>query len=378
MLHGCAPRGQSGREFISLTRMNGMRCRLPLKRGFTLVELLVVIAIIGILIALLLPAVQAARESARRSSCINNLRQLGLAHLNYESANGKLSPGNLWRANMSNADPGPRFTPNVVFLMQFLEEGPRFENYDRDIDWDDQPVEVLEALGSPMPTYQCPSDEPQRMTATTGGGGSTSGVFNDAKGNYGLNWGSLFGFDQLDDRLFEHIEADASLTEFLDTKRDRDNAPGSRRAPFSWNFGAKMAQITDGTSHTFAMLEMLQAPTAEGAIDRRGRIWNHLPGSYHITTYLGPNGVTSPYNGQDSNIRGDRGTCADQPEINLPCSPSGAEFTMHMASRSSHPSGVLVVMCDGSAHFVSDDINHETYQRLSVRDDGETASVIGN
>lgn len=343
--------------------------------AFTLVELLVVIAIIGVLIALLLPAVQAARESARRSSCMNNMRQLGLAHMNYESTNNRLAPGNQWRASENNSAPGPRFTPNVVFLMSYLEEGPRFSQYDRALDWDDQPVPVLEALGSPMPTYQCPSDQGQRMTATTAGGGATSDQFDDAKGNYGVNWGSLFGFDQYDERLEIGAAADAPMSIVYSSATERESGPGSRRAPFSYNFGAKFSQITDGTSHTFLMLEMLQAPTAPGAVDRRGRIWNHLPGSYHVTAYLPPNGLTTPYPGQDKNVKGDRGTCADQPDLGLPCSPTTQERLMHMAARSRHAGGVVVSMCDASVHFVVDSIDHPTYQRLAVRDDGEPSRL---
>lgn len=340
--------------------------------GFTLVELLVVIAIIGILVALLLPAVQAAREAARRSSCTNNLKQLGLAHLNYESAMGRLAPGNTWREKAADTDPGPRFAPNVVFLMPYLEEGARFSLFDKDLDWDDQPVAILEGLGTPLPTYQCPSDESRRMTSTTGGGGSTSAQFNDAKGNYGVNWGSLFGWDQLDDRLFQSVPANASMSDVMDSPGSVDKAPGSRRAPFSYNYGAKLGQVSDGTSNTLLMMEIVQAPTAQGAVDRRGRIWNHLPGSYQVTAYLPPNGVTTPYPGQDQNVEGDRGQCANQPELDLPCSPTGQERLMHMAARSRHTGGVIVSMCDGSVHFLPDDIDHPTYQRLAVKDDGET------
>lgn len=346
------------------------------KRGFTLVELLVVIAIIGILVALLLPAVQAAREAARRTSCINNMRQLGIALLNYESSNNRLPPGNSFREKAADPLPAPRYTPHVVFLMQFLEEGPRFSNYDRDLDWDDQPVEVLEALGSPLPSYQCPSDEPQRMTFTTGGGGATSAQFNDAKGNYGVNWGSLYGFDQFDQRMLQGVELDAAPGVFFQSIGDAtEKAEDNRRAPFYYNFGARLGQITDGTSHTFAMMEMIQAPTAQGAIDRRGRIWNHLPGSYHITTLIPPNGERPPEPRFDSRFAGDHGTCVNQPEFGLPCRPIGQESRMYMASRSRHAGGVVVIMCDASAQFISDDIDHITYQRLSIRDEGEPAQL---
>lgn len=343
--------------------------------GFTLVELLVVIAIIGILVALLLPAVQAAREAARRNACVNNMRQLGLANLNYESALRKLPPGNTWResANM----PGPRYTPHVVFLMPYLEEGPRFSTYDTDEDWDRQAVDVLTALGSPMPTYQCPSDEGQRMLSTTSAPG-IGGIFEDHKGNYGVNWGSLFGFDQVDNRLFPEVPEDASSSAFF-SSANRPNGEGedSRRAPFFYNFGAKMAQISDGTAHTFMMLEIRQSPSpsANGKVDRRGRIWNHLPGSYHVTTYLPPNGERTGYTSASDNRYGDQGTCGDQPEIDLPCTTRGQEALMYMAARSRHPGGVQAAMCDGSVHYIADDIDHATYQRLSVRDDGEPSSI---
>lgn len=93
------------------------------RRGFTLVELLVVIAIIGILVALLLPAVQAARESARRMQCTNNLRQMGLAHLNYESAHGHFPPGMDLNVDEGCPSEGCRGWTHIHLTLPYFEEG---------------------------------------------------------------------------------------------------------------------------------------------------------------------------------------------------------------------------------------------------------------
>ena len=92
-------------------------------RGFTLIELLVVIAIIAVLIALLLPAVQAAREAARRTQCVNNLKQMGLAIANYESSQSTLPPGAIW--NIYPTDPlgvGSRMHTMFSFILPYMEQ----------------------------------------------------------------------------------------------------------------------------------------------------------------------------------------------------------------------------------------------------------------
>jgi prepilin-type N-terminal cleavage/methylation domain-containing protein len=333
--------------------------------GFTLVELLVVIAIIGVLVALLLPAVQAAREAARRSSCTNNLKQLGLALQNYHSAMGRFPPGSLGRDDPNYPAPAatnrPRFTPFLVFTLPYLEEGNKFAIYDDKLDWDRQLPAVMDQLRSPLPTYQCPSDEPRIMSETTapGTGGQT---FQDAKGNYGVNWGQFLYRDQ--------IANGAPI--------DNSGAGGDRRrAPFAADYGASIGEISDGTSNTLAMMEMTQTPSEAGAVDRRARIWNHEPGCYNITTFNLPNATPQTAADATSPDGRDWSVCVDRPEIGAYCRPMGvgAVEQMQLGARSQHAGGVIAAMCDGSTQFVANDIDLQIWRGLSTRDGEEIVSL---
>jgi len=292
-------------------------------RAFTLVELLVVIAIIATLIGLLLPAVQSAREAARRSSCSNNVKQLSLAMHNYCTAKGRLPPG---RKRFVTTTSGTQVSPTVAFVLPFIEERGRADLYNFQLSWDKQ----LAVVGQVIPAYQCPSDTPRVMEVALGAGG-------DRKGSYGLNWGQ-----------------NVTATPFVDAKG---------KAPFAGQYGAKLAEITDGTSKTLLLMELIQAPSESGqVVDRRARIWNPSGGTYQVFTKETPNSKAD-----------DVSTCVDRPEIALPCTHvSPVEATYTLVSRSRHVGGVTVSFCDGSVRFVNDDIDLAAWQAASSINLGET------
>jgi len=327
--------------------------------GFTLVELLVVIAIIGVLVALLLPAVQAAREASRRSDCINKLHQLGIALHNYEGAKKRLPPGivgynasrNDIRSYRQPDDPiDIPEAPFVAYVLPHIEEGNLYAAYSFDRDVQDQYTTKNTPVGKRMPSFQCPSDEPQQSKAC-----NDEAV--DWKGNYGINWGAYITLCQ---------RPKPGPTAELGAADSDCPAPPAlfHVAPFHIEHGARFAEITDGLSNTLAMMEMAQTPAEAGTIcDRRSRIWCEKPGCYTVMTRNTPN----------SRLR-DEGNCRedllDAPCHDLPSQPI-ARVASHNASRSRHPSGVNVLLCDSSAHFVNDDIDLLVWRALSTMDGDE-------
>lgn len=207
--------------------------RQEFKRGFTLVELLVVIAIIGVLVGLLLPAVQAAREASRRSTCLNNIRQLGIALHNYESARGKFPTLTVFGADDGNSPEDPRHHTWLTFILPYMEQGAAYSTVDFD-----QPAHggtPQQIAGTVMSTFLCPSSE-QFGDITVSHGLSVT--------NYAGSEGYEFGMPGLDVIPWTFDPADDVLP--------TTNLKGIFSAGESQSF----RQIVDGTSNTIAIAEV--------------------------------------------------------------------------------------------------------------------------
>jgi prepilin-type N-terminal cleavage/methylation domain-containing protein len=294
------------------------------RHGFTLVELLVVIAIIATLIGLLLPAVQSAREAARRMSCANNLKQLGLAMHNYHGLKKRLPPGYRFTTSVNGSKIR---VPTIVYLLPFIEDRARAELFDFKRSWQAQ----LQIVGQVIPSLQCASDTTQVMDQSDGPGG-------DRKGSYGLNWGQ-----------------NNILKPFTTS---------SLKAPFSHDYGVKIGEITDGTSKTLLLMEMIQAPSDGQGIDRRARIWNPTGGTYQLLTRQGPNTPVP-----------DLSRCVDRSDLGLPCTNNNGQGVSYLMSRSRHQGGVTVARCDTSVQFVTDEIDLTAWQAASSINGSEMAGL---
>lgn len=319
--------------------------------GFTLVELLVVIAIIGILIALLLPAVQAARESARRSQCTNNLKQICLALHNYHDVNNNFPMGWVSRNNVQAEWGWP------AFILPYIEQSNLYERLGvserrlRAVIGDSSSRPLLQ---TPLSSYRCPSDtEDDLLTGTTSSApeyhrkfncDNCPGGFEPATSNY-IGNGGFF---------------------------DPNDPPGfglKNNGVFLGNDVVSLAMITDGTSHTFAVGERDERCRAGTWIGVRNPPGPDMWGSYFV-----------------------RGRVSIKLNDPRPTAPN--RCTEGFSSK--HPGGANFALCDGSIRFIPETIGFSNgglsegqitnrrpsidtsrmgpYQLLGIRDDGQTVS----
>ena len=329
------------------------------ERAFTLVELLVVIAIIGVLVALLLPAVQAAREAARRTQCKSNLRQLGLAAMLFEDANGHFPHGTYNYIDSTFCTPPPYGTHDgrgcgsasqpqpqdrrcwMHDMLAFQEETSL---YDRFVAYMETPRSS--ALGFPdshsvLPVAMCPSDpiSPKLHTFWGGLGVVPTQGFS---GNYVANAGSFY---------FNLAERGSPLT----TLEASAQLNGMMFAVST----VEMGDITDGTSKTLLLSELILVEDTDSH-DIRGRYYNPAHGGVLFTTLYPPNTTTPDH----------FNWCANTPPPLAPCVWTGTN--MHLSARSYHQGSVNVARADGSVDDIASGVDLLVYNAMGSRNGQET------
>ena len=348
------------------------------QNAFTLVELLVVIAIIGILIALLLPAVQAAREAARRMQCTNQQKQIALAAHNHESAHKVLPaamvaeiPKNyVWPSGVTVRIPHYWHWSALVVLCPFLEQTSIYETMDLiQPVYDPAAYTCLavnrEAVGTTIKAFLCPSDIQQSVTSTW------YGVANPGPTNYVFCAGT-------GERYGTALRGSLWHT----------------NGPFMAGKKLSLSAITDGTSNTMMLSESTLGTGAESTTTnpndhRTNYLWAGVPSEITESGCA----VATQWNAQNRRgfawVSGEY-RCASYNHFYAPnakiydcianngISTSGVETSMTpfglRAARSWHTGGVNTALLDGSVQFVSDTVSLDTWRAYSTRNGGESAS----
>ncbi len=313
--------------------------------GFTLVELLVVIAIIGVLVALLLPAVQAAREAARRIQCVNNLKQIGMACLNYESAKSKLPRGRL--GCDGSTVPGQGLAPtdcsstpaSVIplstfwMILPYVEKGPIYSRINltaalsqlpfftpskdnvKSPKWF-QDLGNQEIMATSVESYRCPSDDSESLVTLTASGFDNVLI---ATGSYAMVHGAI-----------------GPSLETSNTMKYANSGPFLYRKPI------KLKEITDGTSTT-----MFTGEASDGDILEGRNRW--MFSGRHVDS------LRSTENPLNTPVVFPGVTTIDR-----------YGYKANGAFRSRHPQGCNFVFGDGHVDFLQDEIDISVYHALST------------
>lgn len=304
-----------------------MRHQSLSRRGFTLIELLVVIAIIGVLIGLLLPAVQKVRAAAARTMCTNNLKQIGLAMHNYESAHGGFPPRRGFTAGTRRGW-GPPILP-------YVEQTALSGNYRFDKDF--YAPENAANIIVPLKLFWCPATPANRTVTVTQGTPAVTSV--GAAGDY-------FGPNSFSSTLYglSSLSGNTTCTAMID------------------NGNRKISEILDGTSNTLLITEQAGRPdfyllgvkTASTTLPQQNNNWGPWA-SYQVfqVNVFGADGITKD---------GPGGVCT------INCNNSAGVYSLHTG-------GANAVFADGSVHFLASTLSADTLFGMITINGGEVLST---
>jgi prepilin-type N-terminal cleavage/methylation domain-containing protein len=339
MVSGCVLLGST----ISGMPSSGHGRDAAARRGFTLVELLVVIAIIAVLIGLLLPAVQSAREAARRTSCVNNMKQLGLALHGHHDAKQSLPPGGEWRNDLpwyNPPSPNPELGGLLVRILPYMEENALHDGIDftSNTNVRQQTVGGRQVGQAVIKGYVCPSDTHQGVVPGTSTGFSNYG------GNYGPTSAGGNGNPNCSCAL--DYNSFRPRTGFGETN---PAGPFTRRGN---KFTCTFTAIPDGLSHTILMGEIRVDCGGHG----RGG-WATSNNGQGLFSTLYPLNFDSC---KDSVASAGGDGCGAR-----------CNWKTEFGFKSRHPGVVSFLMGDGSVRVIPETADHAALQLLGCRDDGQ-------
>ena len=342
------------------------------RRGFTLVELLVVIAIIGVLVALLLPAVQQAREAARRMSCTNNLKQIGIALHNHHDVKGYFPVGGMQTGHNGT----PCYTTWTIEILPFIEQQALYQQYRQDL-LNTDPINRINVGQQRMVPYECPSDPVRFKLEPPASGPDTTnnwrhGSYRAVSGICGnvLSYGA---WDTFEPQLWPNNELDRRWRGVLHATSSAYNGIAAINIPDTSAPSASTAQmggperfqnITDGTSNTLMVGELTFID-----VTRRGTFWAYTYASYNQSSICDESRQLNHKYGSPTPTPLPNGTgCAGSPGRD-------ADQKCKRSFGSLHNNMINFVMADGSVRAISYNADLSLLRPMASIEGGESNTL---